>query len=687
MGLPRRTGIEWFSSLPACLILLLFVFFATTTDFHNKALQLGEYFWSGYYQLREDPERPDCNPMVDVESEVDRLAERRMDDEIAGLLGESEVDREAIRRSVIAARRACEADHLQYQATKERITTPVRLYRSMEQGLAELTAVGLNWQRPLLILLVAICAATATLGRHQIAIRGIETRTDYRVSYSAQTIANMMLLASSWIYRNHVQQAMDVVPAARDMLNLLWVLCFAVLSMASVYRLLREPTDLRTGGSILQALPTIPLYSVMCFISGAYFLSFGYMQGIGVYLGALMEHAEIFVNVALYVWAGMMLKQTRVATLVFDIFRPLRMPPELLATVAVVVAAIPTAYTGASGIFVIAAGAVIYHELRSAGARRQLALAATAMSGSMGVVLRPCLLVVVIAMLNREVTTDELFSWGAIVFALSAVLFFLVTMLFNRQSEMKLAPLGEAIPEMLQALRPLIPYALVVAAVVLAYSWGLGVGLDEFSAPRILPVMLLSILVFEAIRFRGRELPQTAGGQAHSGFEPSLRHATSDTTAEIGALLLLFGLSISLGGVIERAELMDLFPDSVASPWMAMGLMVLLLVGLGMIMDAFGAVILVSATVASFAYQSGIDPVHFWMVTLVAFELGYLTPPVSLNHLLTRQVVGDEEVRLARTEASGGSFYQRHERIVMPMVVMGTALVLVAFVPLLLYAL
>jgi TRAP-type C4-dicarboxylate transport system permease large subunit len=685
MPVPSRSGIEWFSSLPACLILLLFVFFSTTTDLHNQALQLGDHLWPSYYELREDPVPPDCNPEADIESEVERLAEERLDDDIAGLLGESEVDRESIRESVIAAREACESERQAYEQTKDRITPAVRTYRYLEQQLAELTETGLNWQRPMLILLLMICAATATLGRHQIAIRGIETVTDYRVSYTGQLIANILLLGSSWIYRAYTHEAMDSVPPERDALHLLWILCFGVLSLASLYRLFRVPGDLKPGGSVAQALSTVPLYSVMCFISAAYFLSFGYAQGIGVYLGALMEHADIFVNVALYVWAGMMLKQTRVATLVFDIFRPLRMPPELLATVAVVVAAIPTAYTGASGIFVIAAGAVIYHELRAAGARRQLALAATAMSGSMGVVLRPCLLVVVIAMLNREVTTDQLFSWGYYVFLLSAVLFFLVTMLVNRQSRFQLAPLNVAIPEMLQALRPLIPYALVVTAVVLAYEYGLGVSLDEFSAPRILPLMLLGILVYEAVRFRGQPLPETAGGQAHSGFEPSLRHATSDTTIEIGALLLLFGLSISLGGVIERGGLMGHFPESFAGPWSAMLIMVLVLVILGMIMDAFGAVILVSATVATMAYESGINPVHFWMVTLVAFELGYLTPPVSLNHLLTRQVVGDAEVRLSHL--SEGSFYQRHERIVMPMVVMGTALLLVAFVPLLFYGL
>ncbi len=224
----------------------------------------------------------------------------------------------------------------------------------------------------------------------------------------------------------------------------------------------------------------------MCLISGTYFALIGHSSGIGIYLGKMMELADMFLNVGLYVWVGMMLKQTRLATLVFNIFRPWRMPPEMLAVVAVLVAAVPTAYTGASGIFVIAAGAVIYSELRAAGARRHLALAATAMSGSLGVVLRPCLLVVVIAYLNREVTTDELFGWGGIwVFVLTATMFAMVALTVNRQSQFDLAPpAADAFPASIQALRPLIPpYVIVIAAVVLFYRLALDVKMDEFSAP------------------------------------------------------------------------------------------------------------------------------------------------------------------------------------------------------------
>ena len=145
------------------------------------------------------------------------------------------------------------------------------------------------------------------------------------------------------------------------------------------------------------------------------------------------------------------------------------------------------------------------------------------------------------------------------------------------------------------------------------------------------------------------------------------------------------GLSICVGGVIERAELMSLFPESFASVWLAMTALVIILVIIGMSMDPYGAVILVSATIAEVAYQSGINPVHFWMVVLVAFELGYLSPPVALNHLLTRQVVGEDEFTQAGLEVRGLSFWKRYERILLPLLVMGIALIVVAYGPLLFY--
>ena len=71
------------------------------------------------------------------------------------------------------------------------------------------------------------------------------------------------------------------------------------------------------------------------------------------------------------------------------------------------------------------------------------------------------------------------------------------------------------------------------------------------------------------------------------------------------------------------------------------------------------------------------------MIVLVAFELGYVSPPVALNHLLTRLSVGDEEVRAADAEAKAQytNFYYRYERWILPILVLFPALVIVTYAP------
>merc|ERR1712078_337958 len=165
----------------------------------------------------------------------------------------------------------------------------------------------------------------------------------------------------------------------------------------------------------------MPLYCGLAFIAlGYFFLSENYLAGPVVQLTKMIRFADLYTGIGLFVWVGMMLKHTRIAELLFGLFRSWELRPEFVVILVVLASAWPTAYTGASGIFVLAIGAVLYQEMRIAGTYRQLAVASTAMSGSMGVVLNPCLMVVIIAALNRQVTTDQLFGWGLYVFALSA---------------------------------------------------------------------------------------------------------------------------------------------------------------------------------------------------------------------------------------------------------------------------
>lgn len=684
----NRSFAEWFSSLPACILLFLVVIFSTSSDIHNQILQVGEHFWPGYYKLRVDPVQPTCDPNINVEETLQaRLAQGQDDDLGLGLFDAAPIDPDLIRTSIENARLDCLNKVKSYEEIMERITPSVETFRSVELFVSDLIGVGLVSQKFILVMLVLLCAMTATMKRHHIAMRPVLSFRDHYASGIGQVVANSILLISSISFQNLAHSDGTKVSPEEAMLHNFWVYGIAILLIVSIYNLFKAPKTLDQGGSFSHALLAVPLYATMAIISAIFFFSQGHVSAIGIHLNKLMDLADMFLNVGLYVWIGMLLKQTRFAGMVLALFKPWKMPPEMLAFFVVVLAAIPTAYTGGSGIFVIAAGAVIYHEIRASGARRNLALASTAMSGSMGVVLRPCLLVVVIAFMNREVTTDQLFGWGVWVFALSALMFFVMVMFVNRQSKIQLASVGDAFPQMLGQIRPLLPYIFCMVGVVLFYNYALNVQLDEFSAARILPVMMLAILIYEHITKKEIASDDGKSFEPHKGIEYCVRTATNQTTAEIGALLLLVSCSIILGGMIERSGVVEMFPSDFANVWTAMTVMVGALVVMGMIMEAFGAVILVSQTIATIAYANGIDPIHFWMVTLVAFELGYLSPPVALNHLLARQVVGEEEVLKAEAEVADGTFYQRYEKILMPMMTMGSVLLLVAFGPLIYQAL
>src|SRR5690606_26992838 len=265
----------------------------------------------------------------------------------------------------------------------------------------------------------------------------------------------------------------QVASTAEDdalMLPLLWAAGFGVLAAINLGHLLRPP-PLDGDRTTPARLPmVVPPYAWMALIAGIWFLGVeGHPSGQAIYLHKFVQHPNVYLGIGLYIWAGMLLARTRLAPLAFDLLLPWRLPPAILAWVVVVLAAVPTAYSGASGIFVLATGAVVFDRLTRAGASPRLALGATAMSGSLGVVLRPCLVVVLIAILNKQVTTDELFGQGLRVFALTAGLYLVVMLLRNRDG-FRPAPVSEALPLTVVALRRLLPYLVTGVAVLLGFD-------------------------------------------------------------------------------------------------------------------------------------------------------------------------------------------------------------------------
>lgn len=712
LGLLSYIWNEWISTYVILIMLLLTLIIGTGEMIHGQMLRMGERLYgdpaSGmqYSFLRAEPQKPDCERHPNIDAQVQQQMQANKHDEFADFFGAaSESD---VRASLLAAQQLCEEKYQFYDKAMKHIEShpSLRAYRTMETTFFGIFKFGTENRTIFLLIMVFFAAITASLKIHHIGLRSPKTRVDFRVYSVAMVLGNALLTASTVSqYRSLINSGVTLTTETL-VIAWLWMGLFGILTLISVYQLFRIPKTALPGGNFGLALLSIPLYAFMSILTGIAFTFFmDYPMGQGIYLSILVEFSGIFLNLALFIWAGMLLTQTRVMDLFLNILRPWNLAPETLTWLILLAAAIPTAYTGASGIFVIAAGAIIYKEVWNSGARRQYALAVSAMSGSLGVVIRPCLLVVLIAMLDsRHVTSDELFDHGFYVFWLTAFIFLGVSLLLA-ETKFRVNSPKVAIPGMLRAFMPVIPYIVITVIVLAFYKYGLDTSMNEFTAPVILPLVLIAIILFDKLRKEPEYIPQVEAheslvkqheqdspylrehgaqsDQYRRGFFSSMHFATAETVGHIGALIILMALSASVGGLIERTEIVEYLPTHLGSIYISLFFIAMLLALIGMCTDPFGAVILVAATMAPVAYENGIHPIHFWMIVLVAFELGYVTPPVALNHLLTRLSVGDEEVAAADREAKEKytSFYYRYERWLLPIMVLFPALMIVTFAP------
>ncbi len=683
----NRTAGEWLSSLPMFMLLLLTLIIGTGEMFHGQLLRMGERIFGDphdgvqYFMLRVDPSPPTCDPNMNVDAEVAKriAASTSSSDDFGSLFASTPPDPKAVRESVQTSLQQCRDKHVFYGKIIKHITPGLKAYRVFETSFFWLFHFGMD-NRPLLLLMIVFFASmTTTFSHHHIGLRPARTVLDFKLQAIFMVVANALLVVAC--VSHLLTDLHSGVPIDKPSIFYTWITMFSCLTLVSFYQIFRAPAHAQPGGSLGKAMLSVPLYAFMAIGGSVFFMSHGDRPALSIYMNQMMDLSSIFLNLALYIWTGMLLKQSKVVDLFLDILRPWKFSPEMLTYLILLAAAVPTAYTGASGIFVIAAGPLIYNEVKHSGGSRQFALAATAMSGSLGVVLRPCLLVVLIAALNKEVTTAALFHWGFWVFALTSTLFFMVSQI-HRQRRVRIERPGIAIPGMLRNCVPVMPYIVIIGLVVLGYRFLLDTPLNEFTAPVIMPIIMLVLVVFDKLRHDPKADTERKQARRRHNLEKSIRFATNETTGHIGALIMLMALSLSMGGVVERSGIMDLAPTHFPNIWVAMSFLVVTKVLVGMVMDPFGAVILVSGTLAPIAYKAGIDPVHFWMMVLVAFELGYLLPPVALNQLLTRQVVGEDEIERADEEVKGMRFFRRYERWIVPVVVMSIGLVIVAFVPL-----
>lgn len=287
--------------------------------------------------------------------------------------------------------------------------------------------------------------------------------------------------------------------------------------------------------------------------------------------------------------------------------------PGGLALVCLAACAFFTAFTGASGVTIIALGAILYPALKQDGYSDRFNLGLVTSSGSLGLLFAPSLPLILYGVV-AEVSIDDLFRAGILPGLTMLVMLSGYSIWVNRKNRKPISTFSWR--EVGGALREAI-WELPLPVVVLGGIYSGFFAVSEAAAITALYVFIAEVLINREISLK--DLPRI------------IREAM----VLVGGILMILGVSLASTYYMIDSEvpqkLLALVAEMVSSQTSFLILLLLFLLVLGAILDIFSAIVLVVPLILPIAAGFGVNEVHLGIVFLAAMQLGYLTPPVGLN--------------------------------------------------------
>jgi tripartite ATP-independent transporter DctM subunit len=290
-----------------------------------------------------------------------------------------------------------------------------------------------------------------------------------------------------------------------------------------------------------------------------------------------------------------------------------------LGIVSLTSCALFTALTGASGVTIVALGALLYPALRRAHYPERFSLGLITTSGSLGLLFAPALPLILYGVvaqqmnLEQPVRIDDVFAAGLLPGLLMLAVLSLWTVWKRRGSA---STVGFRWEEARAALRESI-WEIPLPFVVLG-----GIYSGVFALSEAAAVTALYVLVVEVgIR---REIPLS-----------KLPGVMRESMVLVGAILIILGASLASTNYLIDTEvpnrLFELIRAHIDSRLTFLILLNLFLLALGTMLDIFSALVIVVPIILPIAVGYGIHPLHLGIVFLANMQIGYITPPVGMN--------------------------------------------------------
>ena len=366
---------------------------------------------------------------------------------------------------------------------------------------------------------------------------------------------------------------------------------------------------------LLLALYGTPLFAI---ISSIALLAFYFADiDISVVIVELnrLANQPILLAIPLFTFAGYMLAESNAPRRIVNLSRALfGWIPGGLSIVALVSCAIFTAFTGASGVTIIALGGLLYPILIQEKYPENFTLGMLTSSGNLGMLFPPSLPIIIYGLIS-EVSIDQLFIAGLLPGLLMIILLSIYSIFYVKDRKLPITPFKfkNALIAIKEAAWEIpLPFIIIVGI------YGGYITAIEAAAVTAFYVLIVEVFIYRDIRIKA-DLP----------------NVMRESMILVGGILVILGAALGMANYMIDAEIpmiiLDFMKQFITSKTLFLITLNIFLLIVGALLDIFSAILVVVPLIIPIAANFGVDPVHLGIIFLANLGIGYTTPPVGIN--------------------------------------------------------
>lgn len=330
-----------------------------------------------------------------------------------------------------------------------------------------------------------------------------------------------------------------------------------------------------------------------------------------------LAETPLLLSLPLFIFAGTMLSESKAPRRMLNLSQVLLgWLPGGLAVISLLICALFTAFTGASGVTIFALGGLLFPALLKDNYSEKFSLGLLTTTGSLGLLFPPSLPLIIYGVIS-ETRIDHLFLAGILPGTLMLILLAGYSIKQGKDAIKKDFSFSGA--DIKKALREA-AWEIPLPFIILGGIYG-----GVFVAGEAAAVTALYVLIVEVFIYRDIKLRQISPIMVKS-------------MALFGGILIVLAASMASTNYLIDQEipnkLFELIRAHISSKYTFLLLLNVFLLLVGTMLDIFSALVLIVPLIIPIAQLYGVDLTHLGIIFLTNLQIGYCTPPVGLNLFL-----------------------------------------------------